>query len=118
MSFTPTLETTSILLAFGSNKAPPFISCLSGISFTFLKLVFANSRQPMEWRGWSHPERHGVENARRVIYIDAFLSTVLADPDASQTQYLQTRALRYAVFRKVKEAEGFFLPGVLKIELG
>jgi hypothetical protein len=54
----------------------------------------------------------GVENARRVIYIDAFLSEVLADPVASQTQYLQTRALRYAVFRKIKAAEGFFYPSV------
>lgn len=54
----------------------------------------------------------GVETARRVIYVDAFLSEVLADPAASRTHYLQTRALRHAVFRKIKKAEGFFYPSV------
>lgn len=54
----------------------------------------------------------GVENARRVIYIDAFLSKVLADPHASFDGYLHTRALRYAVFRKIEKAEGFFYPSV------
>ena len=54
----------------------------------------------------------GAEMGLRVIYVDAFLSSLLSDPLAHTNDYAQTRALRYAVFRKIKEGEGFFYPSV------
>jgi len=54
----------------------------------------------------------GAEMGLRVIYVDAFLSSLLSDPLAHTNDYAQTRALRYAVFQKIKEGEGFFYPSV------
>jgi len=54
----------------------------------------------------------GVETGRNVVYVDAFLSNVLADPHAALTNYRCTRALSGAVFRKVPSLEGFFYPSI------
>ena len=54
----------------------------------------------------------GVDPARRIVYVDAFLSSILADPLAGSSGYLHTRALRHAVFRKRPAADGFFYPSV------
>lgn len=54
----------------------------------------------------------GVESARRIVYVDAFLSSILADALAVTNGYLHTRTLREAVFRKRLVAEGFFYPSV------
>jgi hypothetical protein len=54
----------------------------------------------------------GTQMGRRVIYVDAFLSSLLADRQAYLNDYAQTRAFRYAVFRKIPQGEGFFYPSV------
>ena len=54
----------------------------------------------------------GLETAKRIIYVDAFLSHILADPRAAENGYLHTRALRHAIFRKRPQADGFFYPSV------
>jgi hypothetical protein len=52
------------------------------------------------------------EMAKRIIYVDAFLSAILADPRAGENDYLRSRALRHAIFRKIGRADGFFYPSV------
>ncbi len=55
----------------------------------------------------------GFAFGTRVIYADVFLSNILADRAAKQNEYVQSRALRSAVFKKVKHAEGFFYPSIV-----
>lgn len=54
----------------------------------------------------------GPQNGQSIIYVDAFLSDLLADSKAYQNDYAHTRALHHAVFRKLGQAEGFFYPSV------
>jgi hypothetical protein len=54
----------------------------------------------------------GFEFGTRILFNDAFLSHVLADPNANDSLYVRTRALRTAVFSKVTGAEGFFYPSI------
>ena len=52
----------------------------------------------------------GVEYLPRVVYVDAFLRTVLSDKRAERSAYAHTRALAKEIFRSLSSVEGFFYP--------
>lgn len=54
----------------------------------------------------------GMVDAKPVLYLDAFLSELLADPNAKEQEYRHTRVLIQEAFRKIPEAEGVFYPSV------
>ncbi len=49
---------------------------------------------------------------RRLIYVDALLDSYLADPNARDDEYLHSRAIARAIFKKVDLIEAFFYPSV------
>jgi hypothetical protein len=51
-----------------------------------------------------------VEDLLSIVYVDAFLRTVLSDAYAVQREYAHTRALGKEILRKHKGIEGFFYP--------
>ena len=52
------------------------------------------------------------EDMKRIVFIDKFFATILADPKAHESNYLLTRCLASEVSRKVPQAGGFFYPSV------
>lgn len=52
-----------------------------------------------------------VNDARRVLYIDAFLAALLADPNAVDSGYLHSRAVATTVMSR-QNVDGFFFPSV------
>jgi RES domain-containing protein len=54
----------------------------------------------------------GFEFGTRILFVDAFLSHVLADPHSNDSSYVRTRALRTAIYSKINDAEGFFYPSI------
>lgn len=52
-----------------------------------------------------------VSHARCVLYIDAFLAALLADPKASDSGYLHSRAVAMTVMSR-QNVDGFFFPSV------
>ena len=53
----------------------------------------------------------GVERGRRLLYIDAFLSHLLADAEAKNSEYVRSRALASMVYRN-SDIEGIMFPSV------
>lgn len=53
----------------------------------------------------------GIEGGKRLIYIDAFLASILADPCAHKSDYLSTRVLAKLAYEK-SGASGLFYPSV------
>ena len=49
---------------------------------------------------------------RRLVYVDALLDSYLADPNARDYDYLHSRAIARAIFRKVDLIEAFFYPSI------
>lgn len=49
---------------------------------------------------------------RRLVYEDALLDSYLADPNARDYDYLHSRAIARAIFRKVDLIEAFFYPSI------
>ena len=58
--------------------------------------------------------RLGVKYLPRVVYVDAFLRTVLSDKQAERKAYAHTRALGKEIFRSLKSIEGFFYPSTMQ----
>jgi hypothetical protein len=50
--------------------------------------------------------------ARRLVYVDALLDSYLGDPNARDNEYLHSRAIANAIFRKLERIEAFFYPSV------
>lgn len=49
---------------------------------------------------------------RRIVYVDALLDSCLADPDAGDHEYLNSRTVAHAILRKLDLIEAFFYPSV------
>lgn len=55
---------------------------------------------------------HSREDALTLIYIDRFLASVLADPNARESGYRFSRALGAALHLKIRSADGIAFPSV------
>ena len=52
------------------------------------------------------------EDAKRLLYIDAFLSSVLKDKGASASEYIRSRVLAELIFERLPELDAITYPGV------
>ncbi len=53
----------------------------------------------------------GLEVGRRLLYIDAFLAHLLADPEAQNSDYVRSRAVAAMIYRN-KDIDGIMFPSV------
>lgn len=52
------------------------------------------------------------ESGKSIVYVDAYLSSILRNPNAKSNNYLHTRILAELLFNKVTEVKSIFYPSV------
>ena len=55
---------------------------------------------------------HGLEEGKRILFIDAFFAALLSDPNAKENDYTLTRTLASEAYKKIVGTEGLFYPSV------
>ena len=73
----------------------------------YLRLIGADPRRSMS----RYLNEIGLDRGERVLYIDAFLASLLADANVNQTDYMLSRAVASMIYRNA-EIDGIIFPSV------